>query len=477
MGETVDVVVAGGGNAGFSAALAAAEGGARVLLLEKAPEEWAGGNTYFTAGAYRLTYDGIDDLAPLLDEPVEEEVELAPYSPADFRRDLERVTEGRCDPELTEVVTGEAAATVRWLHEQGLRLRLLTERSAFRLGGKLRFHGNMPIGVVGAGKGLAAQLLEAAERAGVEVRYSSPVLRLLPDGVVCPDGEVRSRAVVLACGGFEADPRLRAQYLGPRWDLARVRGTPFNTGDGIQMALDSGAQPYGHWSGCHACAWDPAAPLVGERERANAFTRGSYPLGIVVNAEGRRFLDEGADERPYTYARYGAEILRQPGAVAYQLFDATTAPLLRPDEYTMAGISRVEAPTVHELAEALGIDPEALERTADEFNAAVQPGSFDPSVKDGKRTSGIEPPKSNWAVPLETPPFLAFAVTCGITFTFGGLRVDGSARVLDGAGRPIPGLYAAGEIVGGLFWHNYAGGSGLTAGAVLGRRAGAAAAE
>ena len=168
--------------------------------------------------------------------------------------------------------------------------------------------------------------------------------------------------------------------------------------------------------------------------------------------------------------------MRQPGAIAYQLFDSKTEPLLRQDEYTAPGVSRFEADTMRELAEKMGVAPQAMEKMVEEFNSAVQPGEFNPTIKDGKRTEGIEPPKSNWALPLDSPPFYGFAVTCGITFTFGGVRIDENARVLDRAGRPIKGLHAAGELVGGLFYHNYPGGSGLTSGAVFGRRAGATAA-
>jgi tricarballylate dehydrogenase len=241
------------------------------------------------------------------------------------------------------------------------------------------------------------------------------------------------------------------------------------------MALAVGAQPYGHWSGCHSVFWDAGAPPSGDWELTNRLSKLSYPLGIIVNAEGRRFVDEGADFRNYTYARYGAEVITQPGAVAYQLFDAQTEPFLREDEYRAPGVTRVEAGSIRDLALRLGLDPEALAQTVQEFNAAVQPGEFNPAIKDGKRTAGIAPPKSNWAVPLERPPFVAYPVTCGITFTFGGVRIDGHGRVLDRADRPIGGLYAAGELVGGLFYYNYPGGSGLTAGAVFGRRAGAAA--
>ena len=227
---------------------------------------------------------------------------------------------------------------------------------------------------------------------------------------------------------------------------------------------------------CPIGAPDAAAPPYGDLELTHLLSKQSYPLAVVVNRDGRRFLDEGADFRNYTYAKYGAAILAQPGAIAYQLYDAKTAPLLRLDEYDAPGVSRYEADTIADLARQLGMPPAALAGTVAEFNAAITVDPFNPAVKDGKRAAGLTPPKSNWALPLDTPPFLAFAVTCGITFTFGGVRIDTQARVLDRAGHPIPGLHAAGELVGGLFYHNYPGGSGLTSGMVFGRRAGAAAA-
>jgi tricarballylate dehydrogenase len=281
--------------------------------------------------------------------------------------------------------------------------------------------------------------------------------------------------VVLACGGFEANAEMRARYLGPGWDLAKVRGTKFNTGDGIRMALDAGAMAYGHWSGCHAVAWDLNAPPFGSRAMGDLYQKHSYPFGIVVNVDGERFVDEGADFRNYTYARYGREILKQPQRAAFQIFDAKTVPLLR-DEYRIAQATKATAETIPALASALGIDVDGLVRTVEAFNASVQPAAFDPTRLDGKGTTGIAPPKSNWAQPIDTPPYAGYAVTCGITFTFGGLRIDAQAQVLDGDERPIRGLFAAGELVGGLFYFNYAGGSGLMAGAVLGRIAGASAA-
>ena len=258
---------------------------------------------------------------------------------------------------------------------------------------------------------------------------------------------------------------------------AKVRGSRFNTGDGIRMALEAGAARAGQWTGCHAVAWDLNAPEVGNLEVRHRYQKHSYPLGIVVNARGERFLDEGADFRNYTYARYGRKVLEQPGRFAWQVFDSRVSGLLR-DEYRRSHASRVTADSVEELARRLdGVDEEGFLRTVRDFNAAVRRDvRFDPSARDGRSTRGLVPDKSNWANPLDRPPFEAFAVTCGITFTFGGLRVDPLARVLDEEGRPLAGLFAAGELVGGLFYDNYPGGSGLTAGAVFGRIAGGGAA-
>jgi tricarballylate dehydrogenase len=481
-----DVIVVGGGNAGFSAAHSAREHGARVLLLEKAPEEWAGGNTYFTAGAMRTTHGGVDDLAELvepLDAETRDRVDLDPYGVDDFLGDLRRVTQSRCDQELAEILVGESRGTMAWLREQGLRFELMFHRQAYEVEGRLRFWGGLAVGAVGGGKGMIADHLAAARRLGVTVRFGAPVAALLTSGgqvggVMLTDGErIEARAVVLTSGGFEANPAMRAAYLGPGWDLAMVRGTPYNTGEGLRLAWEAGAQPFGHFSGCHAVAWDAGARPIGDRELTNQLTRGGYPFGIVVNTEGNRFVDEGADFRNYTYAKYGAEILKQPGSLAYQVFDAKVTELLRPEEYAAPGATRVEAATLAGLAKELGLDEGRFVRTVEEFNRAVSGERFNPTIKDGKHTEGVTPAKSHWAQPIDTAPFVAYPVTCGITFTFGGVRINADGAVLDNAGRPISGLFAAGEIVGGLFYFNYPGGSGLTAGSVFGRRAGRAAAR
>src|SRR2546426_6018851 len=474
------VAIVGAGNAALCAALAAREAGAKVLVLEKAPRELRGGNTYFTGAAFRFPYDGLDDirrLIPDLSEAESESVDVGAYPASQMRDDLSRVSDGQADAALTDVLVDQAYPTIVWMRERGVRWVLLYGRQAFEVDGKRRFWGGLIVEAVGGGSGLSDRLFELAEQAGVEVRYGCGANGLKDDGgevrgVLLDSGEeVRARAVVLACGGFEANSEMREKHLGPGWKDAKVRGTEFNTGDGIRMALEAGAAPCGDWGSCHAVAWDLNAPPYGNRRIGDLYQKHSYPLGIIVNANGERFVDEGADFRNYTYAKYGREILKQPHRAAFQIFDAKAAGLLR-DEYRIAEATRASAETIGEVADKLGIDRPGLERTVAAFNAAAQPGEFDPTRLDGKRTEGIEPPKSNWALPLDTPPFVGYAVTCGITFTFGGLQIDGEARVLDAQGRSIRGLYAAGELVGGLFWGNYAGGSGLMAGSVFGRIAG-----
>ena len=484
-GDHADVVVVGAGNAGFCAAHAATERGARVLLLEKAERDRAGGNSFYTAGAFRFALDSVEDVADLLDEESAAllgQTVVPSYPRSAFEQDMRRVTGDRCDPELTDVLVSGSTDAVRWLAGKGIRWRLMFERQSYVSEGRHVFFGGLYVGTVGGGKGLVEQHTEAAARSGIEVRHGARVTDLHlgepgERGVTYRDSggtehRVRAGAVVLTAGGFEADPRRRQRHLGEGWEHAYVRGTETNTGEVLDLALSKGAAAHGDWSSCHSVAWDSGAdPDRGDRELTNQLTRQSYPIGLVVNRDGRRFVDEGADFRNYTYAKYGREILRQPGGRAVQLFDAKTRPLLRTEEYDSRPITEAHADSPEELAERVGVDPEGLRRTVDEFNASIVDEPFDPAVKDG-RAARVDPLKSNWALELDTPPFYGFSVGCGITFTFGGLHVDRSARVLDERGEPVPGFHAAGELVGGLFSGNYPGGSGLTSGAVFGRIAG-----
>jgi tricarballylate dehydrogenase len=481
-----DVIVVGAGNAAFCAALAARERGCRVLMLERAPEAESGGNTRFTAGAMRFAYRGVDDLRALMPDLTAREIaetDFGSYTTDQFFDDMFRVTRYRTDPELCERLVTRSFDTMLWLRKKGIRFAPIYGRQAFKLDGKFKFWGGLTVEVAGGGPGMIAQFTDIARREGIDIRYDSRVLSLLWDGTAVggvrvkgPRGleEIRGEAVILACGGFEANSEWRTRYLGPGWELAKVRGTRFNMGDGIDMALKIGAMPYGNWSGCHAVGWDYNAPEFGDLAVGDNFQKHSYPFGIIVNARGRRFVDEGADFRNYTYAKYGRAVLEQPDQFGWQIFDAKVLHLLR-GEYRIKRVTKVTADTIEALAEKLeGVEPAAFLAELRAYNASVRTDiPFNPNIKDGRSTEGLALPKSNWANRIDEPPFEAYQIGCGITFTFGGLRlVAESGQVRDSDLAPIPGLYAAGELVGGLFYFNYPGGTGLMSGAVFGKTAG-----
>ena len=305
---------------------------------------------------------------------------------------------------------------------------------------------------------------------------------------------IHAKAVVLAAGGFESNPTMREQYLGPGWELAHVRGTPYNTGECLEMALrDIAAKKSGQWSGCHSVAWDANSPTnSGNREISNEFTKSGYPLGVTINIKGQRFFDEGADLRNYTYAKFGRAILAQPQSVAFQIWDSKGIPWLRDEEYRDEIVEKIWGDTIEELASQCsrkGLEnPEQFVETIRRYNEAVQAvgegdKKWDPAIRDGLSTQSghisLEIPKSNWALPIKDGPFMAVKVGCGVTFTFGGLAVDHktSGVISTSTGKPIPGVFCAGEMMGGLFYENYPGGSGLTSGAVFGRKSGIFAAE
>ncbi|MGH3356239.1 MAG: FAD-dependent tricarballylate dehydrogenase TcuA [Nocardioidaceae bacterium] len=484
-----DVVVVGAGNAALVAALAAHEQGARVIVLEAAPHAERGGNSRFSGGIFRFVHDGLDHIAPLLTSDSHndaEQVEVGPYPAARYREDLMGTSANRSDPVLVDTLVERSYEIVAWMRDQGVRWELTV--------GKLHDPDNLDAGqtyvlppggavrAAGEGVGLVADLFAAVEAAGIDVWYDAPVESLLLTGSTVHGVRVRRvddvidvhGAVVLASGGFEANAEMRRRHLGPGWDLVKVRGTRFNTGTLLSEALKAGAQPAGHWDGCHASPQDADAPAVGELSMTDKMSRYSYPYGILVNLDGERFVDEGEDEVWLTYAKTGSAIREQPEALAFQIFDRKTVHLLEP-RYTTG--TPVVAGSVGELADSLGIRSPSLTATVDRYNAATMEGDFDPLHKDGLAThASLHPGKSNWALPVNDPPFTAYRVTCGITFTYGGLKIDTEGRVLDSEGLPMPGLFATGEITGGFFYHNYPAGAGLVRGAVFGRIAGANAA-
>jgi tricarballylate dehydrogenase len=485
MNKRYDVVVVGGGNAALCAALSAHEHNASVLVIERAPQERRGGNSAYTGGGFRMVHHGLETVRSVVPDLTEGEIvntDFGEYTAAQYLDDLGRVTQYHCNPDLVETLVLNSTDTVQWLYRCGVRFVPRFGRYAFKHEGKFKFFGGTVVEAAGGGRGLVQAEYKAVEKRGIDIAYSTRAVALLrgPRGiegvrVECNGVEeaISAGAVVLAAGGFEANREWRTRYLGAGWEMAKVRGTRYNTGDGIRMALDVGAQPYGHWSGCHSVSWERYAPDFGDIDRPITDSRNGYPFSLMINAEGRRFVDEGADFRNYTYAKYGRIVLEQPGSYAWHVFDSRVEHLLH-DEYRSRGATKVQANTLEELVARMeDVHPVQFLQTVREYNAAIQGDvPFNPNVKDGKCTTGLAINKSNWANPLDKPPYSAYAVTCGITFTFGGLKVDTTGHVLDIEDMPLPGLYGAGELVGGIFYFNYPGSSGLMAGSVFGRIAG-----
>jgi tricarballylate dehydrogenase len=488
--EAPDVLVVGAGNAALCAAISAHENGARVLMLEAAPYEERGGNSHFTGGAFRFAFAGVDDLIAVLPSLAQENlanVDFGTYTEDQFFDDLFALTQYRSDPDLAEILVRGSLYTAKWVARQGVKLQPGLGRQAYEVDGKFKFWGGLALHIWGGGPELLKALYANVERRGIRILYETPAIDLIREngrlvGVVAEyrgaPVAIRAGAVVLACGSFESNPEMRARYLGPGWELAKVRGTRFNMGAGLDMALRVGARPYGNWSGCHSVAWDINAPPYGDLTVGDQFQKHNYPFGILVNAKGERYVDEGANFHSHTYAKYGGEIVKLPGMFAWQVFDAKVSHLLR-GEYRIRRVTKAEAGTLEELAAKLdGVDTQAFLRTVRAFNAACRTDTpFNPNVLDGRRTEGLAIDKTNWANPLDTPPFHAYHVTTGVTFTFGGLKISNQGEVEDLYGRLIPGLYAAGEMVGGLFFHNYASGTGLMSGATFGGLAGKSAAQ
>ncbi|MGZ8264081.1 MAG: FAD-dependent tricarballylate dehydrogenase TcuA [Burkholderiales bacterium] len=475
-----DVLVVGSGNAACAAALAAVDGKVRVGILEKAPKQDRGGNSALT-GHMRFVFDGIEDLRPLVKNTSDAELHallerLPRRTESDAWDEVMRVTDGQTDQEMLQVHVAESRNTMRWLAAKGQDW----------VPGS-RWNENI-LNPNGGGFGLQQRYYTMLENAGVDFHYNAAAVELVQDqagavtGVhaLTPAGFVKfnAKCVVLACGSFEGNPEMRCRYLGPGWDMVHIRGVPYNTGDGLRMALDIGAMPHGSWGTCHASPQDIALPAftVPSGAMHAEYNRYMHPYCIMVNTKGERFVDEADDLRGKTYAKMGRAILAQPGGIAFQIMDAKIRKLdLYPQNYRKA--TAAQASTLEKLAQELDINPERLVRSVQEFNAGVPanlpPFSTNPVVLDGRSTVGLTPPKSNYAMTIDEPPFEGFPVRCGMTFTFGGVKIDpATAQVQHVAGRPIKGLYACGEMAGGLWVGNYASGSGMMAGATFGRIAG-----
>jgi tricarballylate dehydrogenase len=451
-------LVVGGGNAALCAAISARREGASVLILEGAPKFYRGGNTRHTRNL-RCAHDTAT--ATL----------TGPYAEEEFWDDLLHVTEGHTDELLAKHMISASKDILPWLADQGIRFQP-------PIGGTLAL-GRTNAFFLGGGRAMLNTLYRTAEKLGVEVIYDAPVTALEIDrgefrsatarieGVAT---NVRAGALIAAAGGFEANIDWLKQYWGEAAENFHVRGTRYNQGSILRLLLDQGVQEVGDPSQCHAVAIDARAP----KYDGGIITRlDCVVFGIVINKEGRRFYDEGEDIWPKRYAIWGRLVAAQPDQIAYIVFDSTSLNLYIPSLFPA-----VEAATIRELAEKFELEPEVLERTVADFNAAVRPGTFNRDDLDNCRTEGLTPPKSHWARRIERPPFYGYPVRPGITFTYLGARVDKESRMVMNTGARAANMFAAGEIMAGnVLGRGYAAGIGMTIGSVFGRIAGREAAR
>jgi tricarballylate dehydrogenase len=456
--EPFDVVVLGGGNAALCAAITAARAGRRVAVLEGAPEFYRGGNTRHTRNL-RCSHDGT---APTM---------TGPYEQAEFLDDLYRVTGGQTDTALAELTIARSRELLGWMDEQGVLFQP-------PLGGTLSL-GKTNAFFLGGGRGMLNALYRRAEDLGVQCFYDTPVTALtIQDGFFVSatvkhagrEATVRGKALVAAAGGFEANIEWLKQYWGAAADNFLIRGTPFNRGDVLRMLLDAGIAPVGDPTQCHAVAIDARAPKF---DGGIATRLDSVVFGIMVNAKAQRFYDEGEDTWPKRYAIWGRLVAQQPGQIAYSIVDSQSIRLFMPSIFPA-----IQAGSIAELAPKLSLDPAALEKTVTDFNTAVRPGTFDHTVLDDCGTEGLAIPKSHWARRIEKPPFYAYPLRPGITFTYLGVKVNEESRILLEGGKPTGNMFAAGEIMAGnVLGKGYLAGIGMTIGAVFGRLAGEGAAR
>jgi tricarballylate dehydrogenase len=457
LNEPFDVVVAGGGNAALCAAITAARAGCRVIVIEGAPEFYRGGNTRHTRNL-RCAHDGT---APTM---------TGPYAKEEFLDDLYRVTGGQTDEMLAKLTVANSTQLLGWMDEQGVRFQP-------PLGGTLSL-GKTNAFFLGGGRGALNELYRSAVKLGVSVIYDSPVVALnIADGffisaVIKRAGKnvpIRGKALVAACGGFEANIEWLKEYWGAAADNFLIRGTPYNRGDVLRMLHAADVMPVGDPTQCHAVAIDARAPKF---DGGIATRLDSVVFGIVVNRDAQRFYDEGEETWPKRYAIWGRLVAQQPDQIAYTIVDSKSFHLFMPSIFPA-----IQAPTIGELATKLALRPASLEKTVADFNAAVRPGTFDHTVLDDCRTEGLAIPKSHWARKIDKPPFYAYPLRPGITFTYLGVRVNQESRMLLNTGAPSGNMFAAGEIMAGnVLGKGYLAGIGMTIGAVFGRLAGQGAA-
>ncbi|HEY3158296.1 MAG TPA: FAD-dependent tricarballylate dehydrogenase TcuA [Vicinamibacterales bacterium] len=452
-----DVAVLGGGNAALCAALAAAERGARVIVVERAPREFRGGNSRHTRNLRCMHTAPTDVLTDA-------------YTEDEFMADVLRVTGGVTNEALARMMIRASADAPRRMGRFGVRFQP-SLRGTLHLGRTNAFF-------LGGGKALLNSAYAAAERLGVRIAYDADVIGVsIRDGrfesatvrMAAGDVEVSARSVVLAAGGFESNLEWLAEIWGDAAKNFIIRGTPYNTGTVLRLMLDAGAETVGDPAQCHAVAIDARAPKFD----GGIVTRlDSIPLGIVVNKHGDRFYDEGEDYWPKRYAIWGRLVAQQPDQIAYSIVDSKAVGRFMPSVFPP-----LVATSIRELAAAIDVPAGTLASTIERFNAAVRPGTFDHQALDDCRTEGLVPNKTHWAQRLDTPPFHAYPLRPGITFTYLGVKVDERTRVVMKGG-VAENIFAAGEIMAGnILGRGYVAGVGMTIGTVFGEMAGTQAAQ
>jgi tricarballylate dehydrogenase len=453
LNEAADVVVVGGGNAGICAAIAAREAGVSVIVLERAPEYMRGGNSRHTRDIRHVHY-GPDQYV------------TGTYSANELLDDLNRVTHGGGNKRLSEIAAEKSESLPAWMSQHGVRWQRALH-GTLHLSRTNRF-------MLGGGRAMLNSLYRTAESLGVAFRYQTTVedvessdgsvaLAVSRDGV---HGRVTARAATFSAGGFEANLKWLSQYRGEGALNYIVRGSPYNDGLILRRLLDQGCRPAGNPANFHGTAVDARAPAFD----GGIVTRlDSVPFGIVVNTDAERFYDEGEELWPKRYAIWGGMIGEQPGQIAYSLLDSKSDGLFMPSVYPA-----FSAPTWEELAGQLGLPAEKVRKTVEVYNQSVaESGTFDPSRLDGLATSGLEPPKTNWARALDTPPYRAYPLRPGVTFTYLGVEITERAQIVRDDGQVFSHLFAAGELMAGnILSQGYLAGFGLTIGAVFGRIAG-----
>ncbi len=480
MEQQFDVVVAGCGVAGLSAAVTAAERGLKVAVLERSSREDRGGQSRYTEAYLRMkaldqvTDDFEDYLASNVGLYVEPDL-MAEM--ATGRENWSHATRTLALPD-TEVIgnfADKVPPTIKWLQSLGVKFDFLPTQFLTKTQPRL-----LP---VGGGAALVDALAAQAEKLGVTFFYHTTARRLILDddarvaGLVAHQQGARTirfkGTVVLACGGFEGNPALQSKYIGPRSVYLRpiCKGAYFNRGEGIEMALEIGAAPSGDFGSYHA---EPIDPRSGVSE-PSVFI---FPYGILVNKSGKRFVNEAPGTVDAWYERITRRIYEQDEGISYVILDQRIKDI---PNYRLAIRSdqpAIEAESINALATKLGIDPDTLEQTLDDYNAACPAvvGHYDPLKLDGVATIGLQPPKSNWSLPIDRGPFMAYPIISANVFTFGGLKVNPNGQVLDTDGYPMPNLYAAGEVIG-MYYTNYAGATSVLKGLVFGRLAAQAIAE